>query len=139
MADASWRHASVDLRSLLDAAWPELPVRIINKVILSAQGRDGCRRGSSLVLDNLEISRARCVGGRLEWEGERTAAGIAGYSFVLDRNATTTAPEVITHTYGLATAGSAAGVWYAHIRACDQAKNWGPTRTLRLDFGNVER
>ena len=33
------------------------------------------------------------------------------------------------------TVGSRTGVWFAHIRACDQAGNWGPTRTMRVDFG----
>jgi hypothetical protein len=135
LADGSWRHASVDLKSLIDAAWPNLPVRIVNKVILSAQGRDGCKRGSSLLLDNLELSRPRGAGGHFEWRAEAGPSGIAGYSFVFDQAATTTAPERITETNGEANAGSRTGVWYAHIRACDQAGNWGPTRTMRVDFG----
>ena len=72
MADGSWRHASIDLRSLLDTAWPNLPVRIVNKVILSAQGRDGCKRGSAITIDNLELARPN-GGGRVEWEAEPCA------------------------------------------------------------------
>ena len=82
----SWRHASVDLKSLIDAAWPNLPVRIVNKVILSAQARAQgagvarCKRGSSLVLDNLELSRPRGTGARFEWQAEASPGGIAARS-----------------------------------------------------------
>jgi len=135
MADGSWRHASVDLKSLLDAAWPDLPVRIVSKIILSAQGRDGCKRGAGLVLDNLELSRARCMGGRLEWAAAADPSGIRGYSFVLDQTATTIPPEEINEPRNLVSAGGRMGVWYAHIRACNQAGIWGPTRTIRIDYG----
>ncbi|MGD0090854.1 MAG: Ig-like domain-containing protein, partial [Planctomycetota bacterium] len=135
VADGTWRHASVDLKSLIDTAWPNLEVRIVNKVILSAQGRPGCKRGSSLVLDNLELSRPMMTGGRFEWQAEASPSGLAGYSFVFDQNAATVPPERFAETGNTAAAGSRTGVWYAHVRACDQAGNWGPARTMRVDFG----
>ncbi|MCY3018117.1 MAG: hypothetical protein NTW87_03675 [Planctomycetota bacterium] len=135
MADGSWRHASVDLKSLIDAAWPDLPVRIVNKVVLSAQGREGCKRGASITIDNLDLARPHAAGGRFEWLAEADPSGIAGYSYVIDQAPTTVPPEALTSSAPSAPIGSRTGVWYLHVRGCDQAGNWGPTRTMRVDLG----
>jgi hypothetical protein len=135
IADGSWRHASVDLRSLVNAAWPDLPVRIVNKIVLSAQGRDGCRRGARLTLDNVDICRPVTPGAaRFEWRAAARGE-VAGYSCVVDQNAGTVPPEQITQIRTTATLMAHAGVWYLHVRACDQAGRWGPPRTMRVEVG----
>jgi hypothetical protein len=139
VADGKWRHASMDLTALIDAAKPNLEVRIVNKIILSAQGRDGCKRGSTLVLDNLDLTPPFGDGGSFEWEAAPDPSGIAGYAFVLDQNPTAAPPPAITYTGASASVGGVTGVWYAHVRACDQAGNWGPPRDFRIDFGTAKR
>ena len=135
IADGTWRHASVDLRALIDAARPNLEPRIVNKFIFSAQGQPGCKRGSTLTLDNLEMSPAQGAGGHFEWQAAPDPTGINGYAFVLDRNANTVPQEAINQTDTKLHIGALSGVWYAHVMACDQAGNWGPVKTMRVDLG----
>ncbi|MFH0939107.1 MAG: PDZ domain-containing protein [Planctomycetota bacterium] len=139
VADGKWHHASVDLATLIKAAKPNLEARIINKIILSAQGRDGCQRGATLVLDNLDITPPFGSGGSFEWEAAPDPSGLAGYAFLMDQNPTTAPISKITHTEASAAVDNVSGVWYAHVRACDQAGNWGPTRHFRIDFGDAKQ
>ena len=135
IADGNWQHASIDLGTLIVAAWPDLPVRIANSIILSAHGSGGCKRGSSIVIDNLDMAQARGDCASIEWKSEEDPSGLRGYSFVLDRDASSLAPEIVNQTSAISRINTLTGVWFAHVRACDQAGNWGPTRTLRVDFG----
>ena len=60
------------------------------------------------------------------------ATDVAMRVATMDRTSPEVISQVSTTTMPL---GYQTGVWYAHVRACDQAGNWGPTRTLRVDFG----
>lgn len=133
-ADGTWRHATVDLRAALDRMAPALPVRIVSQVILSAHGRPGCKRGGALWLDNLALSPDMGLGGRLEWTAADDPSGIAGYSLVIDRIPDTEAPQTVTTRLAYSGDSPPTGTCYAHIRAVDQAGNWGPTRHFRMDF-----
>ncbi|HYF50061.1 MAG TPA: DUF6250 domain-containing protein [Planctomycetota bacterium] len=134
VADGTWRHASVDLRALIDSVKKDLPVRIVNKIIFSTQGRDGCKRGATLSIDNLDLSHEGGHGGRVEWEAS-DPSGIAGYSFVADQSPATVPEQRVNAEATAAYVGGVEGVWYVHVRAVDYAGNWGPTRHLKLDFG----
>jgi len=134
VADGTWRHASVDLRALLDKALPNLSPRIVNKIVLSSQGIPGCKRGSTLTLDNVDLSRANGAGGRFEWTAE-DPNGIAGYAVLFAQDANGTPAMTVSTLTPAMPIGARTGVWYAHIRACDQAGNWGAARTMRVDFG----
>lgn len=74
--------------------------------------------------------------GTFSWSGADTGSGVAGYSYVLDSAASTTPDTTQDTTSGSATVGSITdGVRYFHVRACDNAGNWGPPshRTVRVD------
>jgi hypothetical protein len=134
-ADSTWRHASVDLKTLVDDADMDMPARIINKIIFSTQGQDGVKRGSTLTLDNFDLAPAQGSGGSFEWEAESTPAGVAGYSVVLDQSRSTIPELTVNRRPNAMSLDSRSGVWYLHVRACDLAGKWGPTRTMRIDFG----
>ncbi|HYG74517.1 MAG TPA: PDZ domain-containing protein [Planctomycetota bacterium] len=135
VADGTWRHASVDLRALVTQALPGLPYRIINKIVLSAQGRPGCKRGSTLVIDNLDLSRPNGIGGRFEWTAASDPSGIGGYAVAFTQDGATVPPTSVNLTSPSIPVGVKTGVWFVHVRACDQAGNWGRARTMRVDFG----
>ena len=135
VADSRWRHACVDLRALIDAARPGLKLRLINKIILTAHGQPGTSRGATLTLDNLILSGPNGGNGSFEWEAAPDSTGIAGYSFVIDQDPTAQPPPALTAQQPQAYAGALTGVWFAHVRACNQAGDWGPTRTMKVDFG----
>lgn len=40
---------------MINKAWPGLPIRIASKIVLSAQGQDGCKRGATLTLDDVNM------------------------------------------------------------------------------------
>jgi hypothetical protein len=56
------------------------------------------------------------------------ATGVVGYSYVLDQTPGT-APDTTIDTTATTTSfrGLADGVWYFHLRACDQLGNWSAT------------
>jgi len=134
-ADGTWHHASVDLRKLIDQALPNMPIRIVGKIILSAQGQPGCKRGATLTLDNVDLARSSGGGARVEWEAENDPSGIEGYYFAINQDPNGADNPMINCAAPNAPLAPRTGVWYAHIRANDQAGNWGPMRTMRIDFG----
>jgi hypothetical protein len=134
-ADGTWRHASVDLRRVIDQALPNLPIRIVDKIVLSAQGQPGCKRGATLTLDNMDLARSSGGGARVEWEAESDPSGIEGYYFAINQDPNGADRPLINCVAPNAPLAPRTGVWYAHIRANDQAGNWGPARTMRIDFG----
>jgi hypothetical protein len=134
VADGQWRHASVNLYEAITRAAPGLPVSIISKIRLSAHGQSGCRRGASLWLDNVMLSEAEGNGGIYEWEAGRDPSGILGYSVVIDQTPDTIPPprRQTESTFDNVVANP--GTWYVHVRAGDQAGNWGPPKHFRIDF-----
>ncbi|MFZ5916154.1 MAG: hypothetical protein ACOYZ7_04415 [Chloroflexota bacterium] len=61
------------------------------------------------------------------WTEPGSAAPVVGYSYVLDQNPGTT-PDAVADTTArtVSYSGLADGVWYFHVRALDNANNWGP-------------
>jgi len=133
-ANGTWRHAAVDVRRLIDHAVRGLPVRIVSQARLSSRGAEGLQRGATLWLDNLQFSTESGSGGQLEWAAEPDASGIEGYSVSVTKNPEDEAPKFISNRETWRGEPGRTGTWYAHLRACDQAGNWGPTRHYRLDF-----
>ena len=60
------------------------------------------------------------------WPAVPDAGGLAGYGVVLDDQAATV-PEIVTQTTTNYSATLSPGISYLHVRAQDQAGNWGPT------------
>lgn len=129
-----WRHASINLRQCIEAAAAQLPVRIISELRLSTHGQAGAKRGANLWIDNLHLCPEAGNGGKIEWEAEEDESGIYGYSVILDKDADTEAPKIVSTTDQMRAEFGRSGTWYVHARACDQADNWGPTRHYRIDF-----
>jgi len=93
----------------------------------------GTVSSSSHASESLWYSNAT---GTFSWAGADTGSGIAGYSYVLDTAASTTPDTTQDTTSGSATVGSITdGVRYFHVRARDNAGNWGAAshRTVRVD------
>ncbi len=67
------------------------------------------------------------------WTTPPDTSGIAGYSYLIDNSSNTT-PDTIMDTSGNAASGSnlAAGEWYLHVRALDNADNWGVADHFRV-------
>ena len=64
------------------------------------------------------------------------ATAVVGYSWVLDQTSGTVPDTTIdTTANSISFAGLANGVWYFHLRACNQAGIWSPTSTytIRID------
>lgn len=144
VADGQWHHASVDLRAMLDKAGVKMPSRIVNKLVLSSNGEDGCKKGATLTIDNLDMAAAggtapRGGYGQLHFKAKPTAAGIDGYSYAVDQEPDTVPPARVMDRSGQVGLQIRYGVFYAHVRACDQAGNWGETKTIRLEFGQAGR
>lgn len=72
----------------------------------------------------------------LGWASSDAVSGIAGYSYVLDTAATTT-PDTMQDTASTSVSLSSVsdGLHYFHVRAKDNAGNWGPAshRAVRVD------
>lgn len=134
VADGQWRHASVNLYDAITRAVPTLPASIVSKVRLSAHGQPGCRRGAALWLDNVMLSQAEGNGGLFEWEPSADPSGIPGYSVVIDQAPGTIPPPRRQTPAPSAEVNTGAGTWYVHVRAGDQAGNWGPSVHFRIDF-----
>ncbi len=69
------------------------------------------------------------------WTTPASGAGISGYSYVLD-HAPDTEPDLFADTNGNSRSysGLADGVWYFHVRALDNAGNWGPPGHLCINI-----
>ena len=132
-ADGKWHHASFDLQKMIRRSLPDLPIDIATRVMLSAQGREGCKRGATLCIDNVDLFGQNAPG-KVEWDAT-DPSGISGYAFALSQTPTFELAEQISHLVGSANLQWRSGIWYLHARACDQAGNWGPVRTIRVNFG----
>ncbi len=71
----------------------------------------------------------------LQWTPPQDESGIAGYSYLLDRNPTTVPDQV---SEGLISEknfpGLEEGPWYFHLRARDHATNWGAVSHFRIEI-----
>jgi len=132
-ADGQWHHASVNLRRLLGIAGPNGLPEVVSQVVLSAHGQPGAKRGAAFALDNLHFAPDYGAGGCLEWAAD-DPLGIAGYSLVIDAKPDTEAPARVSTRDTLQPFGGVNGLHYIHLRAVNQAGQWGPTRHMRIEF-----
>lgn len=73
---------------------------------------------------------------RFDWTGRDRGAGVAGYSYRLDTNPNGEARTAVrTASNTVTLRGLDTGQYYFHVRALDQAGNWGRTVTfpVRID------
>ncbi len=126
VADGTWRHAAVDLGGILRAQQPQGTLDVLYLYLTNRNTPNPA--GAVAWFDNLIIGK---VGnGQVVFRWHATdATGIVGYSYVLDNKPGTVPPPV---SLGPKTANTfprpEPGRWFLHLRACDGAGNWGPTR-----------
>ncbi|OQY15000.1 MAG: hypothetical protein B6I33_01660, partial [Propionibacterium sp. 4572_24] len=70
-----------------------------------------------------------------EWTIPSSVAPIVGYSYILDQNAGTT-PDAVEDTTGTSASYTNVddGTWWFHVRALDDANNWGPAGHYRVNI-----
>jgi len=136
-ADGKWHRAEINLReavlaiprsSSVSKAVQELCfVNWDTPAPLRQDFGSRAGKGAYYDIDNFRALRINTAGETAFSWTSQDANGIAGYRYVLDRNANTTPPadepaqETSTSFKGLAD-----GHWYFHVRAVDNTGNWGP-------------
>ena len=135
VSDGRWHHAELNLGSILAARSPADGKLMVNGIqfinwdkpaFMKTQfGRTG-RKGSFYCIDNFRILGYGGPNASFTWSSE-DENGVAGYSFVFDREPNTIPPE---KSMGMVTQevveGMGEGRWYLHVRAVDKPGNWGP-------------
>jgi hypothetical protein len=135
-SDGKWHRAELDLGAAIAAADPGdedrtvEEVRFINWDMRGAGrlefGRTG-GKGASFLIDNFRILGYGGPDADFEWS-TKDDNGVAGYSWLLDREPNTPAPKEVKGQETRASfKGLAEGRWYFHVRAQDKPGNWGPT------------
>ena len=128
------------MRALLDAAGARLPARIVDKIVLSAHGQSGCRRGAQLSLDNLDMAPATLADMHsrrgephtyLKASAKKTPAGISGYSFFVDKSPLIDAPPERLARADTTPIRPRSGIWYR-----SRAEPWIRRETLGLQTEN---
>jgi hypothetical protein len=73
------------------------------------------------------------------WTTPSDTSGIASYSYIFDQSATTT-PDTTCEPAGNSRSYTdvADGIWYFHVRAKDNAGNWGGADHYRVKIGSGE-
>jgi hypothetical protein len=73
------------------------------------------------------------------WTTPTDLSGIACYSYTIDHSSTTTPDETCDTTENSKSyTGLAHGTWYFHVRAKDNAGNWGPADHFRVQIENCD-
>lgn len=71
---------------------------------------------------------------QLSWISHDQGSGVAGYSFVLERQAHVIPPGNTVAQRGARISNLGNGTWYVALRSVDHAGNWSPTATYRLQL-----
>ena len=89
--------------------------------------------------DNFVISARHDPAPGIEWSVPSDSTGIQGYSVAVDHVPNGTADETIDTTKPETVFRDLApGTWFAHVRACDGAGNWGANGHVRIDLSPPE-
>jgi hypothetical protein len=70
----------------------------------------------------------------LRWTSKDTLSGVQGYSYVLERQPHVIPPGTLTTQSSVRLSTLSDGVWFVAVRSEDQAGNWSPTATYRLQL-----
>ncbi len=125
VADGKWHRASVDIYPLLrrHIRRGSLPVTAI---LFVDRNKADNSVGATARFDNFIIGRIGTEQIKVAWRAT-DATGIKGYSYVVDKSASTTPDTTIDTTSRVISIGQlSAGRWFVHVRAQDGAGNWGP-------------
>lgn len=121
VADSRWHTAEVDLHKLVSAS-VKASKYTVKYIILSNYGGSG----HVVSFDNFHLFGPGSNSPTFTWRAV-DPTGIQGYSYTLDRSATTVPEAKRKTTEGKAGfANLKPGRYYFHLRAQDGAGNWGP-------------
>ena len=70
----------------------------------------------------------------LSWTSNDPVSGIAGYSYVVERDARVIPPGSVTPQATVSLKNLSDGVWFLALRSVSHAGNWSPTATYRLQL-----
>lgn len=73
----------------------------------------------------------------VSWTAHDSLSGIAGYSYVVERQAHVIPPGALERAATLRLPNLGNGVWFLAVRAEDGAGNWSPTATYRLQIDRI--
>lgn len=126
-ADGQWHAVSVDIGVILNRRQRRGPV-IVDAIMIGDRNNRDNKAGASANFDNFVIGSIGTVKPIFRWSATDTT-GIAGYSYVIDRDPTTEPPaQSMGPTAATSFDGLEEGLWFLHVRALDGAGNWGSTR-----------
>ncbi|MFW5867232.1 MAG: hypothetical protein ACOCX2_05415, partial [Armatimonadota bacterium] len=123
-----WQTAVVDVEEALARTDPSLDIhRIFLSIDLPPDG--------TLVVDDYAMYSQASHEASFRWAEPADASGVAGYSWVLGSADDTVPPEEITGTATEVTfTDLAPGQYYFHLRARDNAGNWGATARIPFEL-----
>jgi len=120
-APGRWHTLSVDLSNGI-AEGHQDPYGFLLGARRVAKGNEGI----TFHVDNFIIASSTNASPGFVWSEPADASGIAGYSWVLDQKEDTVPPEEIMGTKTETSFSLVApGTWWFHLRAVDNAGNWG--------------
>jgi hypothetical protein len=133
--DGQWHHGVFDFGAMLRRRYPQTPRFYAESLATWATGPGGYQnpQGANMWLDNITFYSTLATGAAFEWQPPADDNGIRGYSYKLDhRPDTMPAQRVMTTDSHAELKNLNSGKWYFHVRACDNAGNWGPA--AHIDF-----
>lgn len=70
----------------------------------------------------------------LQWTSHDALSGVAGYTYVVERNAHVIPPGRVTTQTSISLPHISNGVWFLALRSVDHAGNWSATATYRIQL-----
>jgi hypothetical protein len=126
VADGKWHHADVNLLEIAKRAFPEAASHPIRQVAIGNWTREFDQGRMTYFIDDFTVAGQGGPAPVYHWR-TYDPTGIAGFSFLMDRNPFTE-PEAkvlgTSLTQHLPVIDEP-GLWYFHLRARDGAGNWG--------------
>jgi len=125
VADGTWRHAQVQIAAVLRRARRGGALKV-QAIMIGEPKADESPVGASVNFDNFIVARTGYGRAAIRWKAH-DPTGIAGYSYLLNREPATVPPaESMGARVANVFTDLQTGVWFLHVRAVDGTGNWGP-------------
>lgn len=132
-ADDKWHTTSVDIADILRKRETKGSLKVVALYLVDRNNMDN-PAGVAAWFDDFTIGAVGTRTPVLRWKATDTT-GIAGYSYVMDRQPSTVPDETsegAAQSFRDSSPSLARGRWYFHVRAQDGAGNWGPATHYAL-------
>jgi len=125
-ADGEWHSASFNLLDMLKKASPKATSYLVKSLALGDPYGSRNSAGVMFHIDNFVLFGPGKPQPEFEWSS-LDITGISGYSLVADQSPQTEPDKAAEGPVAkLALSDLKPGLWYLHVRAQDNAGNWGP-------------